>query len=119
MKNLLLSASAVGSFVVLLGCGGKPPAKTGGEGAGAGGAGAQTLAEGPAPDLSPVAAPADLFVVGRLKNPAGMVDTVASWARLPVDWRGMLSKQEPGIDQVDPPRGARGGGRFAGSDGQR
>ena len=100
MKNLLLGGFAALTFTVA-GCGGqKPPANTGGGSEGGGGSAGQTVAEGPAPDLSPVPAPADLIVMGRMKNPAGMVDTVMSWAKLPMDWRGMLAKQEPGIDQV-------------------
>jgi hypothetical protein len=52
------------------------------------------------PDLAPVAAPAELFAVGRIKNPAKLVDTFASWSKLPVDWRRMLAEGEPGIERV-------------------
>ena len=53
-----------------------------------------------APDLSPVPAPEELFLVGRIQNPAKFVDTVASWSKLPVDWRQLLAKEEPGLERV-------------------
>lgn len=43
-----------------------------------------------APDLSPVAAPAGLFVVGRVSRPTTLADTVARWAGLPVGLRQVL-----------------------------
>jgi hypothetical protein len=56
--------------------------------------------EGPPPDLSPVAAPPDLFGVGRLNRPAQLIDTVLSWAKLPIDWRRELGKEAPGVENV-------------------
>jgi hypothetical protein len=56
--------------------------------------------EGPPPDLSPVAAPPDLFGVGRLNRPGQLIDTVLSWAKLPVDWRSELGKEAPGVENV-------------------
>ncbi|HEV8245730.1 MAG TPA: hypothetical protein VGP93_08175 [Polyangiaceae bacterium] len=41
-------------------------------------------------DLSPVAAPPDLVLVGRLSRPLTVVDTVARWAGLPVSVRQLL-----------------------------
>lgn len=41
-------------------------------------------------DLSPVAAPSGLFVVGRLKRPTTLADTVAHWAGMPVGVRDVL-----------------------------
>jgi len=43
-----------------------------------------------APDLSPVAAPAGLFVLGRINRPTTLADTVARWAGLPVGLRQVL-----------------------------
>ena len=56
-------------------------------------------AEGTA-NLTPVAAPNELVAVARLKNPGGLVDSVISWAKLGVDWRGVLGKKEPAINDV-------------------
>jgi hypothetical protein len=82
-----------------LACGPAAPAsKTPGDPGGLGGS--AVVAEGAAPDLSPVAAPSDLFLVGRLKNPAATMDVASSWAKLPMDWRRELTKAEPGVDQV-------------------
>lgn len=54
----------------------------------------------PAPDLSPVAAPADLVVVGRLKKPSAVLDTVIRWAKLPIEWRRELAAAEPAISEL-------------------
>lgn len=51
-------------------------------------------------DLTPVPAPDELFLVGRLANPAKVVDTIAAWSKLPIDWRQMLAKEEPGLERV-------------------
>ncbi len=51
-------------------------------------------------DLSPVAAPAELFAVGRLKNPGALVDRGLGWAGLPIDWRNMLQKKSPEMARV-------------------
>ena len=42
------------------------------------------------PDLSPVAAPPGLFVLGRINRPTSLADTVARWAGLPVGLRQVL-----------------------------
>jgi len=42
------------------------------------------------PDLSPVKAPADVFVLGRIKRPTALADSVAKWAGLPVGLRDVL-----------------------------
>jgi hypothetical protein len=47
-----------------------------------------TVAE--TPDLSPVPAPAGLFVLGRVSRPTTLADTVARWAGLPVGLRQVL-----------------------------
>ncbi len=43
-----------------------------------------------APDLSPVAAPAELVGVGRVKRPREFVETLASWTGLPLALRTLL-----------------------------
>lgn len=92
---------ALVSFVALAGCGGTPPAAspTGKP------AGTVVMPEGQVsgkapPDLSPVAAPAELFGVGRLKNPGGLVDRGLAWAGLPIDWRALLQKKDPEMARV-------------------
>ena len=79
MKWIGLSA-----LVLVIGCGGSAPTQkpvTVGQGGSEGGASGSPGR----PDLSPVAAPPELFAVGRLSNPAKIVDTVASWSKLPID----------------------------------
>jgi hypothetical protein len=90
----------VSALFVAIGCGGSAPQTQPATPEGAAGAGA--VAGGPAgtPDLSPVAAPAELFMVGRLANPAKVVDTIAGWSKLPIDWRQLLAKEEPGLERV-------------------
>jgi hypothetical protein len=51
-------------------------------------------------DLSPVAAPPELFVVGRLKRPGPIADTLGKWAGLPVSLRTLLGKELHGMDAV-------------------
>ncbi len=41
-------------------------------------------------DLSPVARPSSIFLVGRIKRPTKLVDTVARWAGVPVGLRDLL-----------------------------
>lgn len=56
--------------------------------------------EGPggeaAPALAQVAAPDRVFLVGRLKNPTQLLDTVESWVSLPKRWRELLESEMPG-----------------------
>lgn len=42
------------------------------------------------PDLSPVAAPGEVIVVGRWQSPVLAADVVAGWTGLPLDWRVLL-----------------------------
>jgi hypothetical protein len=51
-------------------------------------------------DLSPVAAPQDLVVVGRLKRPGPIVDTLGKWAGLPMNFRTLLGRELSGLDAV-------------------
>lgn len=99
MKSLFRAPLGALALSLPLACGpGAPSSKTPADPGAPGGN--AVVAEGDAPDLSPVAAPGDLFLVGRLKNPAAVMDVVSSWAKLPIDWRRELSKAEPGVDQV-------------------
>ncbi len=52
------------------------------------------------PDRSPVAAPAGLFAVGRVRAPARLVDRVLEWAALPLDWRRLLASEGKGLAKV-------------------
>jgi hypothetical protein len=51
-------------------------------------------------DLSPVGAPPELFVVGRLKRPGPVVDTLGKWAGLPMSFRSLLGQELDGLDRV-------------------
>lgn len=89
---LLLGLTAVS----LIGCGGSKtepvtPDKPGR------GSGVLTPEE---PALTPVSAPAELVAVGRVKNPGEFLDSLAQWSKAPLDWRGTLAKEEPGIERV-------------------
>lgn len=83
--------------VALFGCGGapqKPPEQP-----------RPPVLPKPAPvvetaDLSPVAAPAGLFVVGRLKRPTALADTVAHWAGVPLGLRDVLPFAAKDLDNV-------------------
>ncbi len=83
--------------VALFGCGGapqKPPEQP-----------HAPVAPKPAPvvetaDLSPVAAPSGLFVVGRLKRPTALADTVAHWAGVPLGLRDLLPFAAKDLDNV-------------------
>ncbi len=56
--------------------------------------------EDEAPDLSPVTAPQELVLVGRLKNPAGTVNTLLEWTNTPLNWRALLAAKEPELEKV-------------------
>lgn len=88
--------SGLGLFV-LLGCGGAPPAPPPAKAPPS-----NAIAKEPAEkaDLSPVAAPQDLFVVGRLKRPGPIVDTLGKWAGLPVNLRTLLGRDLAALDAV-------------------
>ncbi|MCA9641566.1 MAG: hypothetical protein H6718_16985 [Polyangiaceae bacterium] len=53
-----------------------------------------------APPLQPVSAPDRVFLVGRLKNPSKLADTVESWVTLPMRWRDAMQQGLPGIERV-------------------
>jgi hypothetical protein len=58
------------------------------------------IATSATPDLSPVPAPQSLVAVARVKNPAVVVDTVAGWAKFPIDLRALAQKNEPEAAQL-------------------
>jgi hypothetical protein len=92
-----LRCCALSPLFLVLGCGGtKPPQSPTGSVV----TPPISSASSEAPDLSPVAAPPDLFAVGRLKNAADVTDTIAAWAKLPVDWRTLLKREAPGVQSV-------------------
>lgn len=82
----------------LLACGPQAPANRPGATPGSKEPGG--IATGPAPDLSTVPAPPSLVGVGRLGNPASAVDTIASWAKYPIDVRALIKKTEPEMAQL-------------------
>ena len=49
------------------------------------------------PDLSPVAAPAELFLVGRLKRPGPILDTLGKWAGFPASLRTLVGQELRGL----------------------
>lgn len=85
------------SVLTGFGCASKPPA-------------AAPLAQAPAPgsalateppaDLSPVAAPDDLIVVGRLARPRTVVETLASWSGVPLRLADVLPSDVQVLNQV-------------------
>jgi hypothetical protein len=83
--------------VTCLGCAAKPPPPV----APAAPAAVAKVAEAEdPPDLSPVAAPEELVLVGRLSRPRLLVETVAGWAGLPVRLRDLLPEELRGVDAV-------------------
>ncbi|HSU39653.1 MAG TPA: hypothetical protein VLJ38_08795, partial [Polyangiaceae bacterium] len=83
-------------LVALVGCGGaqKPAPET-----------PKPPAPKPAPvvetaDLSPVSAPPGLFVVGRVKRPTAVADTLAHWAGVPLGLRDLLPFSAKDLDAV-------------------
>jgi len=89
-------AFAIG-LVTCLGCAAKPPPAA---------APTAPLAPAPAvaaeapPDLSPVAAPEDLVLVGRLSRPRLLVETLANWAGMPIRLQELLPHELRGVDAV-------------------
>lgn len=61
---------------------------------------AQLVKAEEAPDLSPVAAPDELVLVGRLSRPRVLVETVAGWAGMPVRLADLLPSELRGVDGV-------------------
>jgi len=60
----------------------------------------QQVAAEPPPDLSPVTTPADLVLAARLRDPGNLLDTIGTWASFPLDWRGLIAQQAPGVDKL-------------------
>ncbi len=52
------------------------------------------------PDLSPVAAPPELFAIARFKKPETAIETVAAWANFPVKVHDVLPSELHGLEQV-------------------
>ena len=78
-------AASVALFLGSVACASKPaPAPLAVEGA------AAAPAAEAAPDLSPVAAPAELVGVGRVQRPRAFVETLANWTGLPLSLRTVL-----------------------------
>ncbi|HEX6764572.1 MAG TPA: hypothetical protein VF103_03820, partial [Polyangiaceae bacterium] len=84
-------------LLIAVGCGGAAPAAPATPPPAS-----NTLAKEPEEkaDLSPVAAPPELFVVGRLKRPGPIADTLGKWAGLPVSLRTLLGHELHGLDAV-------------------
>lgn len=85
---------SIATWVVCLGCGSgsvsspaPPPPPT-------------SSARVAVPDLSLVPAPADLVLIGRLKNPRLAIDTLANWAEIPLAPEGLLPKQASWLNPV-------------------
>lgn len=98
------SASVASSLLLLghltSGCGGTTPtaqAPTNGE--------AATEKAPPPPEaqavvLTPVSAPRGTFLWGRVKNPAGLVDSVIAATALPLNWRGQIERESPELVRI-------------------
>ena len=100
MRQRFLRCFTASLIATAVACGGSEPRPAEAPGAPAPIATGSVEEDGPPPDLSPIAAPPDLFGVGRLNRPAQLVDTALSWAKLPIDWRRELGKEMPGIENV-------------------
>lgn len=100
MKSPLGRIGLISSLFLAAACGGSQPKPVAPEGGGAG-TGA-TLAEpgATAPDLTAVQAPADLVAYGRLANPGNVIDTTAGWAKLPLDVKKLVDKNEPDLGRL-------------------
>jgi len=61
---------------------------------------AAPVAKEEAPDLSPVAAPADLIALARFKTPRTAVETVAAWAGLPYKLHDVLPAELKDLESV-------------------
>jgi hypothetical protein len=84
-------------MLLFVGCGGAkpaPPATPPGS--------SSALAKEPSDkaDLSPVAAPAELFLVGRVRRPGPILDTLGQWAGLPVSLRTLVERELQGLGTV-------------------
>lgn len=103
MTRIISKAGVALSLVLVSACGGpqapKAPDSANTANVAAGGS---TLAGGStaAPDLTPVQAPADLVAYGRLANPGSLIDTTTAWAKLPIDVRAMMQKNEPEVARL-------------------
>ncbi len=51
-------------------------------------------------ELEPVAAPKGTFLWGRVKNPAGLADSVIAATAIPLNWRSELEEQTPHLASV-------------------
>jgi len=58
------------------------------------------VAKEEAPDLSPVAAPAELIAVARFKKPATAIETVAAWANFPYKLPDIVPAELKGLESV-------------------
>ncbi|HYQ45742.1 MAG TPA: hypothetical protein VER11_27400 [Polyangiaceae bacterium] len=84
--------------VVLLGCG--APATPASTPLAAPAVSAAPIAKEDAPDLSPVAAPADLIALARFKKPQTALETVAAWANFPYKLQDVLPAELKGLESV-------------------
>lgn len=87
MIRRVLTLAALTGSLGFWGCGGKPAAPPAVPAAAT--TGDAPVAETP-PDLSPVAEPSDLILVGRLSRPKVLVETLAAWAGFPVQLASVL-----------------------------
>lgn len=84
--------------VVLLGCGG--PAASATPPPAAPLVAAAPIAKEDAPDLSPVAAPAELIALARFKKPQTAIETVAAWANFPYKLKDVLPSEMKSLEGV-------------------
>src|SRR5262245_5954607 len=82
-------------LLLLIGCSGAKPAP-----APAPASSALTKEPTDQADLSPVTAPPELFLVGRLKRPGPLVDTLGKWVGFPGNFRSLLAAELHGLGTV-------------------
>ncbi len=98
------SASVAWSLLLLgpltSGCGGSTPAPEAPTKSDAATEKAPPPAAAPAVALTPVSAPRSTFLWGRLKNPAGLADSVIAATALPLNWRGQIERESPELVRI-------------------
>lgn len=53
-----------------------------------------------APDLSPVARPEGVVLLGRIRDPGALADAALGWGKVGFDWRARLGRKIPGMDRA-------------------
>lgn len=94
---MICRVASVAALLTCVGCGAKPaPSPL----SPATGTGNDAVVADPPPDLSPVPEPSELVLIGRLSRPRTLVETLASWAGLPIQLSDVLPPEMRELDHV-------------------